>query len=115
MSQPSFQDWLNRESAGPKPKKPLKRTRVARVSKRRRRDGAVYSARRKEFLEANPICQVVIPGTDICEMRAKEVHHRAGRTGTNYLNENTWMAICPACHRWVHEHPGQARLLGFMD
>ncbi len=46
MSQPSFQDWLNREPAGPKPKKPLKRTRVARVSKRRRRDGAVYSAKR---------------------------------------------------------------------
>ena len=38
--------------------KPLKRTRLARVSKKRAKDMRVYSQLRKECLEQRPICEV---------------------------------------------------------
>lgn len=90
-------------------RKPMKR-----ISDRRRLQQAIYTTRRGLFLAAHPICEAVIPKTDICSMVSQDVHHKAGRTGTNFLDESTWMATCRECHDWIHTHPGQARELGLL-
>jgi hypothetical protein len=54
-----------------------------------------------------------VPG--FCTGRSEDVHHKAGRTGTNYLDEETWLATCRRCHDWIHEHPNKAREKGLLE
>jgi len=91
-----------------------RRTRVKPMSDTRRLQADIYSTRRQEFLRDHPICEAVIPHTDICSMRSVDVHHKAGRIGKNFLDTSTWMAACRDCHDWIHQHPGQARALGLL-
>lgn len=118
--QPTLQDWLARKPKGPAPKRPLKRTqRVKRQSVRRQREGRIYSQKRKAFLEAKRVCyagsmleHLEIP--NVCTIRAEDVHHRAGRTNGNYLNDATWLPVCRSCHDWIHAHPADARAIGLL-
>ena len=117
MALVEFSKWLKRKPAGPKPRRRLTRTQVRRVSKKRRKESAEYMAKRKAFLLAHPVCQLSTPRTDIiegCRAKATDIHHVRGRTGANYLNAGTWMSACRDCHRWVHDHPGQARAIGLL-
>lgn len=98
-------------------RKPLRRTAlkrstkpIRRVSAKRRRENAIYSALRKGFLEEHLVCQMAAPG---CTGQAQEVHHKAGR-GKNLNNVATWAAICSHCHRETHQHPSIARKNGFL-
>lgn len=86
----------------------IRRTPIRRVSSVRAVAMKLYAAARLPFLAARPKCER-------CQKKkAMEVHHKAGRTGKNFLDQSTWMAACPECHRWIHEHPGQARAAGFL-
>lgn len=90
---------------------PLKRTgRPKPMSDKRRLQADIYRTRRLQFLAEHPTCQACtvesIPST--------EVHHKKGRTGKNYLDTSTWIAVCRGCHEWIHSHPSQARLLGLL-
>lgn len=115
MALADFKDWLARKPAGPKPRKPLKRTRVRPVSKRRRKDGAEYSAKREAFLREQFYCEACMPLQQrVLPNRSCDVHHKAGRTGTNYLDESTWAAVCRPCHEYLHAHPSEARKLGLL-
>jgi hypothetical protein len=85
----------------------MKRSPLRRVSAKRLKELAVYSARRKAFLRTYFICWV-------CHFRrSREIHHREGR-GRNYLEESTWMAVCKPCHRRIHRNPAWARAKGFL-
>lgn len=115
--------WLKRKPAGPKPKKPLKRSgRVRRVSKKRARDGKAYSLLRAAFLQAHPFCQAwakiitAYPQAELPQVgpQATDIHHKAGRYGGNYLNTDTWLAVCRPAHVWIHNHPKEARKLGLL-
>lgn len=87
----------------------IRRTPLKRVSKKRAKDMKTYSAQRKVFLEKNPSCQ-------IChEAYATDVHHGAGRSGPNYLDETHWFALCNPCHiHKVHGNPKWARANGYL-
>jgi hypothetical protein len=111
MALANFSDWLNRKPAGPKPRKPLKRTRVKPVSKKRRKDSAEYLKLRAGFLASHPHCEVARP--KICAHRSRDVHHAQGR-GPNYLNVNSWVSTCRACHDYIHQHPSWAREHGYL-
>jgi len=67
-----------------------------------------YSKLRSAFLVVHSICQAKLVG---CTGKATDVHHKAGR-GENHLNISTWLAVCRSCHRWIEEHPNEAKELG---
>ncbi len=122
---------------------PLKRTPLKKQSKKRAKESRVYLEKRIPFLERHPICQIwldekgwsqiqeepypayarnglyeFIPAeTAILVFKAlasSEVHHRARRTGDKYLDQSTWIAISSEKHRWVHDHPKEARAKGYL-
>lgn len=81
---------------------------LARVSKRHRVALYEYFIKRKRFLDEHPECQC-------CHRQAsRDVHHTCGRSGSNLLDEATWMAVCRACHTDIHQHPSKARALGWL-
>ena len=111
---PKLQDWLKRGEKRPKQKK-----RIRPMSKKRARENREYLKRRKAFLETKRICYAG-PFLDHwgvphdCHIAAKDVHHRAGRLGGNFLDESTWLPVCRPCHDWIHSHPKEARQLGLL-
>lgn len=86
----------------------LRRTRLRPVSKKRAKEGRTYSELRKEFLAANAWCLVV------AGKRTTEIHHTAGRSGANYLDVSTWMAVSREGHVWIHAHPKESRARGWL-
>lgn len=55
-------------------------------------------------------------GDDIhrCHRRAdNNPHHMAGR-GPNLARVETFLAVCRTCHTWIHDHPNEARRLGYL-
>lgn len=86
----------------------LRRSQLSPVSARRRRDLATYSKLRVDYLRRQPVCEC-------CTRRsASDIHHKAGRTGGNYLKVATWMAVCRECHDYIHRFPKLARALGYL-
>jgi hypothetical protein len=43
-----------------------------------------------------------------------EHHHIAGRIGDKLWDKNNILRVCRTCHRWVHNHPKEARLHGYL-
>lgn len=94
---------LTRRTPLQRGKHPLKRTPIRRVSSKRARENRIYSAKRKAFLEAHPLCQRWLADNGWSELgqgfyhkpgwgpesdlslegigapRSTEVHHKAGR------------------------------------
>ena len=102
---------LKRYTALRRNTKPLKRTPLARVSKKRRAEYSQYRKLRAFFLSANPLCQVQV----VCAMdRAKDVHHRKGR-GPYLCAVETFTATCRRCHDHIHSHPTWAREVGWLQ
>lgn len=94
--------------AKPKPKrKPVKR-----FSKKRKRENKSYSVFRKQFLEEHPECEAKLK---MCRGEATDVHHRAGRVGDNFLDTDTWLAVCRPCHLYIESHPTAAKQLGLSE
>lgn len=59
--------------------------------------------------------------TDDCRRRdgdlnvsGMEAHHRKLRSQGGGHGVVNLAALCPACHRWVHDHPADARLRGLI-
>lgn len=122
---------------------PIKRrTPMKRVSKRREKEGAEYAKLRKQFLAQHPYCQLWLAEHEWTEEEAVEmngeyedhrfdmqtggfltkwrkiplstdIHHKAKR-GKNYLNTDTWMAVCRTAHQRIHANPSWAREKGYL-
>jgi hypothetical protein len=96
--------WYKKEPIShPKQKTPLK----GKSDKRNVLD-QLYSKLRKEFLIKNPYCQAKLQG---CSAIATDVHHKKGR-GSYYLDQNTWIGLCRACHQWITDHNSDAIKMG---
>lgn len=104
---------------------PLRRTgRLRPMSKKRQRQAKTYSLLRAAYLQAHPRCQalglILLAGFQVPVRKgdtiptATEIHHTAGRTGGNYLNTDTWLAVCRVAHDWIHANPREARSLGLL-
>jgi hypothetical protein len=86
----------------------MKRSRLRSMSKKREAAAREYSTKRAAYLAKHPTCHR-------CNRRhSRDVHHRTGRHGTNYLDDSTWSALCRACHDEVHQYPKQARQDGWL-
>lgn len=57
------------------------------------------------------MCSAHLPG--ICTQYAFEVHHTKGRIGTDYLDVSTWIGLCSSCHKYIENHPEEAKSMGF--
>lgn len=94
--------------------KPLKRTPIRRVSKKRAKENRLYYQLRRTFLGVNPTCQANLPEEKVfCTHYSTDVHHvlRRGK----YLNvPSTWLAVCRNCHEYLHQHPSMARTLNLL-
>lgn len=89
----------------------LKRSPLAKVSKKRKREGKLYGHARAQYLAHRLNCQAGIKG--VCTGISTDVHHMEKR-GKNYLEMSTWMAVCRCCHKWIHAHGDKAREMGLL-
>lgn len=105
----------------------MKRMPIRRVSAKRGKQLREYSKLRKEYLEAHPICEIWLAEnqtkllhTEDAEgllgeaPRSEEIHHRRGRFGSRLNDTEFWLALCPACHRLIHQNPKWAYERGYL-
>jgi len=86
----------------------MKRTPLKKVSKKRGRQLSAYSKLRKEYMTANPVCEMCH------KAKATDIHHKAGRV-QEMLNEVIhWASVCRDCHNYIHQHPNFARDNGWL-
>ena len=76
---------------------------------------AKYAKARKEYVKQFRVKSGTKAGY-LCEACQKvqwshgvDLHHKAGRSGSNMYDPKTFMAVCRPCHMWIHEHPIEAR------
>ena len=86
---------------------------VNKISAKKKKENAEYSKARKSFLKEkeNSYCKAAMPGCTGKDKSTLTIHHMKGR-GRFTLDQETWVTLCFNCHRWVEEHPSQAKLLG---
>ena len=102
-----FKDECNdmeqeRKKSAPK----LKRSPIRKVSEKRQKQNKEYLNKRKEFL-IGKVCPVT-------NKPATEIHHMNGRNGKRLNDESEWLAVTRSGHRWIHEHPKEAREKGWL-
>jgi len=92
----SCQKAINSDS----PQKPTD-YKIPLVSSKRKKKDAEYSKLREKYLTENPLCMVKVNG---CSHGATDVHHKFSGSDrdTYYLVQSTWLAVCRACHSWIH-------------
>lgn len=84
--------------------------RIAPLSDKRKIEQREYLKSRLIFLNEHQKCEAGLTG---CRIWATEVHHKRGRIGRLLLNILYWLAVCRVCHRWIEEHPEEAKEKGF--
>lgn len=86
---------------------------IPRVSAKRAKKDAEYSKLRQRYLTENPMCMIKVKD---CMHEATDVHHTYNGANRDafYLVQSTWRATCRVCHNWIHEHPEDARVMGWL-
>lgn len=108
------------KSTPPRSSEKPKRTKIRSVSKKRANRLREYKLVRKEFMLDHGAVFAEIPGwwmgtCESCgERKNLEVHHVRGRAGNLLTNREHFLALCPACHKWVHDNPDAARRRGLL-
>lgn len=67
-----------------------------------------YAALSKQFLEDNPICQVVG-----CHNMSTATHHKKGRIGSLLTDVRYFLAVCFHCHSTIELKPKWAKEHGY--
>jgi hypothetical protein len=51
-----------------------------------------------------------------CTHYATDVHHSFAGSNRDafYLVQSTWYAVCRTDHNMIHEHPAEARVMGWL-
>lgn len=81
---------------------------LSKKSDKRIDQEAEYKELRLDYLKKHPICQAE------CCKKSKQIHHMNGRTGSRLIDESYFLAVCWACHKWIHLNPKEARTLGWL-
>ena len=104
----SCQKAINSDS----PQKPTD-YKIPLVSSKRKKKDAEYSKLREKYLTENPLCMVKVNG---CSHGATDVHHTYAGANRDafYLVQSTWKAVCRNCPNYIHEHPEDARTMGWL-
>jgi len=89
--------------------KPIRKP-IQPISDKRKKETAQYLKKRIEFLEK--------PENRICPVTGKpttEVHHKCGRVGKLYLDENYWLAVSREGHQIIELNPEWAKENGYSE
>jgi hypothetical protein len=78
------------------------------MSKARRAALKIYLKAKRRYLKEHPVCERCKTGLMVT------LHHKRGRAGTLYHDARFFATLCVRCHNFVHEHPQQARLEGWL-
>lgn len=99
--------WNKKKPQVPLKQTPLPKTQkpIAKESDKRKKEHALYSVMRLQYLKDHPNCFMVIAG--ICTGAATEIQHLKGR-GIYYLDMTTWGGACHCCHKYATDHPEEA-------
>ena len=90
----------------------MKRTPIKRRSKKESERLRRYDRARQIVMEsAQGMCEA---GTNNCVGPAGQVHHRKGRDGELVDNLDYLLAVCYACHDYIHSHPHESYERGWM-
>lgn len=99
----------------------LRRTPLAKVSRKRRKEQKVYSKSREEYLREHPYCEcrhltLRKPNGHIiqCSLSATQIHHKSRRHGKNFTDRSKFLATCGNCHQWIEENGKEAEKLGLL-
>lgn len=66
----------------------------------------------EEQLKLRPVCEARMPD---CDYDAVDIHEPLTRArGGSILDVNNTLAVCRQCHIWIHDHPKEAHVLGFL-
>jgi len=84
---------------------------VNKISIKLRKLTIRYTKLRAEFLKDHPLCDAKLKH---CTRIATDIHHMKGR-GKFLLNILTWLPVCRECHRYIEEHPYEAKQLGLSE
>ena len=86
---------------------------IPQVSAKRKKKDAEYLKLRQRFLTENPLCMIKGPN---CTHYATDVHHSFAGSNRDafYLVQSTWYAVCRTDHNMIHEHPAEARVMGWL-
>ena len=80
--------------------------------RRRKRDANYKAARAAVYQRAEGACEVLGPD---CTGACEQVHHRAGRGGSDPHRLDNLVGACDPCHRTIHAYPEWARARGWMQ
>lgn len=90
----------------------LKRTPIKKRSRKYTKHVKEYSSLRQQYLLDNPCCAVRLPNCSYGDTDQLTIHHMKGR-GKYFLDTSTWLTVCMSCHRYVEDHPEQAKANGW--
>lgn len=81
--------------------------RAAKPGRRGVRARIEYWRNAKAFVDGARCC--------VCGKESRlQVHHTRGRAGALLCDERFWVAVCHACHCWIHANPEKARARGLL-
>ena len=90
----------------------MKRTALKRRSHRESQRVRRYDRARTIVMEsANGMCEAA---TRRCIGPAGQIHHRKGRDGDLVDDLDYLLAVCYACHDYIHSHPNESYERGWM-
>lgn len=94
---------------------PSKPKRIKQASAKRQPKNELYKIQSRLFLLANKRCQVLTEAGR-CPNPSTELHHRRGCSGSNLLDQSTWLATCRHCHHEkIHgQHRAWSEKMGYM-
>jgi len=70
----------------------------------------LYTILRKKYLMDHSVCHAKIDFR--CLQKSDSIHHKCGRIGELFLNQQFWLPICTPCHEFVEKNPNIAKELG---
>ena len=92
---------------------------IRSVSKLQARRLRLYAVIRKTYLLEHPLCEacpIIRPYAGVSKNTAwaTDIHHTRGKLGELLFATQYFKAVCSTCHRYIHDHPHQARELGLL-
>lgn len=95
----------NKTAAPVKAKSPIRKRSKAGAERIR-----IYSKIRAEWIVGHELCEMRIVTN--CSFYATDVHHMKGKIGDLLFDTRWWKAGCRVCHRYIEDHPEEARQRG---
>lgn len=83
---------------------------IEKRSKKGKKDDQEYTKIKREFLIANPRCQV-----EKCNHVSEDVHHKRGRVGKLLTDVRYFLAVCRKHHKIIEDNPLWAKENGYSE